>query len=252
MWFGGLSVWIVAAGLLAQPVSAGSALFSERFTRPDALITNGWAHFNSTNSNAVLDRTWDVTSGSLFASGGAGWTGVPDDGTTGPTSATATGSAVFRATTRATNFGDVSLTTKVRVDGFASTARTPAVDWDGAHVWLRHVSEEELYAFSVIRRDGTIVIKKKCAGVTTNGGTYYTLASRSGFAPKLRNWITVTVSAKNQPDGSVRLRLARNGLSLLDVVDRGTGCAPIRQPGSVGMRGDNAEIRFDDLSVAPI
>src|SRR5205809_6577467 len=109
----------------------------------------------------MLDPVWDVTSGSLFASGGAGWTRVPDDGATGPTSTTATGSAVFRATTRLTTFGDVALTAKVRVDGFTSTDRTPAVAWDGAHIWLRHVSEEQLYAFSVIRRDGTMVIKKK-------------------------------------------------------------------------------------------
>lgn len=236
--------------VLVQPASAGTPVFTERFSRSDGLITNGWAHFNRTSPLAVIDPTWDVTSGSLFADNGNGWTGVPDDGPTGPGSATATGSAVFRATTRLTTFGDVALTARVRVDGFSSTGRTPPVDWDGAHIWLRHVSEEELYAFSVIRRDGSIVIKKKCAGGDTNGGTYYTLASKNGYQANLRNWMTFAVSAKNQPDGSVRLRLVRNGTTLLDVVDRGTGCAPIVAPGAVGLRGDNAQLRFDDLSVA--
>jgi hypothetical protein len=240
------------AALLVQPVSAGTPLFSERFSRPDGLISNGWAHFNSGSPAAVLDPVWDVTSGSFFASGGAGWTGVPDDGDPGATSLTATGSAVFRTTTRAQTFGDSYLTAKVRVDGFTSTTRTPAVAFDGAHLWLRHLSEEQLYAFSVIRRDGTVVIKKKCPGGTTNGGTYYTLASATGYASKLQNWVSVGASAKNLSSGGVRLRLVRQGSTILDVIDRGTGCAPIRKAGAIGLRGDNAELRFDDLSVVGI
>jgi hypothetical protein len=33
------------------------------------------------------------------------------------------------------------------------------------------------------------------------------------------------------------------------VRDRGLGCAPIRQPGAVGLRGDNDQFRFDDFTV---
>jgi hypothetical protein len=42
---------------------------------------------------------------------------------------------------------------------------------------LRHVSELNLYAITVDRRDGEVVIKKKCPGGPSNGGTYYALAN---------------------------------------------------------------------------
>jgi hypothetical protein len=45
-----------------------------------------------------------------------------------------------------------------------------------------------------------------------------------------------------------------NGNFVVGVNDKGVGCAPIRAPGAVGIRGDNAEFlfsRFEVSSLAP-
>ena len=251
---GGLVACSVALvlGLLFNATSAPaltSTLLSERFDRPDGLITNGWAHWNASNPSAVKDRTWDLTSGSLFARSAHGWSGVADVAATGPRSTTGTGSAIFRMTTRRTDLGNVRVSAQIKLDGFTSTTRTPAVDWDGVHLWFRHHDETELYAMSVARRDGSVVIKKKCAGGATNGGTYHTLASASSHPVGKATWTAVAASVVNLADGGVRLRLEQAGRTLLDVVDRGTGCAPIRTAGAIGVRGDNATFWLDDLKV---
>jgi hypothetical protein len=43
----------------------------------------------------------------------------------------------------------------------------------------------------------------------------------------------------------------RNGKVLVEVTDRGTGGAPLRNPGRIGLRADNAQINVDNLSVVP-
>jgi len=252
--FGGLAACslLVILGLVfsSSPAPAmTSNLLSEHFTRANGLITNGWAHWNPTNTLAVIDKTWDLTSGSLFARSGRGWTGVADTNATGATSTTGTGSAIFRMTSRRVDFGNVRVSAIVKLDSYTSTTRTPAVDWDGVHIWLRHHDETELYAMSVARRDGSVVIKKKCAGGTTNGGTYYTLASASAHPMAFAKLTAVAASAVNLADGGVRLRLEQAGRTLLDVVDHGTGCAAIRTGGAIGVRGDNATFWLDDLLV---
>ncbi|HZO05277.1 MAG TPA: hypothetical protein VFB52_02745, partial [Solirubrobacterales bacterium] len=89
-----------------KPANAGGStananvLFSDSFDRADGLITNEYATWNPNSSQAVKSADWQMTSGSLFAKGGAGWTGVPD----GCSSASASGSpctasAVFRLNT---------------------------------------------------------------------------------------------------------------------------------------------------------
>jgi hypothetical protein len=138
---------------------------------------------------------------------------------------------------------------RLQVTGLSSTSRTPAVDWDGVHIWMRYQDEEQLYYASVDRRDGEVVIKKKCAGGSTNGGTYYTLGSARGHAIPFGTWQEVAAGVHDNPDGSVTLRLWREGQQLLEVTDRGTGCAPLTGTGAVGVRGDNANFRIDDVTV---
>src|ERR1043166_249924 len=50
-----------------------------------ALVTNEYAYYNPTASGARSSQ-WVMTSGSLFARDGAGWSGVPDDRPPGRTS----------------------------------------------------------------------------------------------------------------------------------------------------------------------
>ena len=52
------------------------------------------------------------------------------------------------------------------------------------------------------------------------------------------------------PDGSVAINASRDGLSM-EAVDTGVGCPPLRGGGGVGIRGDNAELRFASIVVDP-
>ena len=115
---------------------------------------------------------------------------------------------------------------------------------------MRYESDRELYAASVHRRDGTMVIKKKCPGGPDNGGTYYDLTGLVPDAPTpLGQWQQVVVSVRDQPDGSVKITANRDGMSM-EAVDSGIGCPPLRS-GGVGIRGDNAELRFARVEVQP-
>lgn len=231
---------------------ASNVLFADSFDRPEGLVTNEYATWNPSNSQAVKSADWQMTSGSLFAKGGAGWTGVPD----GCSSASASGSpctasAVFRLNSARHDFGDVTVSTALKVQRLVSTSRTPAVAWDGVHVWLRYQSEESLYYASFARRDGRIVVKKKCPGGSENGGTYYELAPGevSGFPIPFGAVQQISAGIKTNSDGSVTITMDRDGTRILSATDKGLGCAPITAPGAVGIRGDNAEFSFDDFTV---
>lgn len=240
-------------GKSAEPGEPGGiTLFADSFDRADGLVTNEYATWNPNSPQAVKSAGWQMTSGSLFAKGGAGWTGVPD----GCSSASAggspcTASAVFRLNTARRDFGDVTVSTRLRIDRLVSTSRTPAVAWDGVHVWIRYQSEESLYYASFARRDGRIVVKKKCPGGSENGGTYYELApgELSGHPIPFGTSQQIAAAVANNADGSVTITMTRNGATILTATDRGLGCAPITAPGAVGIRGDNAEFSFDEFAV---
>lgn len=135
------------------------------FNGPDGLITA---------EGQPPSGPWQVTSGSLYRDRDTGWTGRPS---------AANGSAVFRMVSVAHDFDNADMTVMLKVDDLVTTDRTPAQDYDGAHIWVRYQSDVELYAVSVDRRDDTMIIKKKCAGGTDNGGTYYDLNASVPGAP---------------------------------------------------------------------
>lgn len=247
-----IPVAVGAQAATAAAPSSGTVLFHDDFSGVDGLITNEYAYW-SRNGAGRVSAQWEVTSGSLFRRSGAGYSGVPDGMSPGPTSKVHTDSAIFRMNTRAHNFGDVLVGFDLRIDELVTTQRTPSSAFDGVHIWLRHVSEFSLYAISVDRRDGEVVIKKKCPGGPSNDGTYYTLA-HSGHTHHiaLGKWEHVAGSVANQPDGSVVLRLYRGGTMLLVGRDTGQGCAPIRSAGAVGVRGDNAQFLFDNFVVTQL
>ena len=246
-----LGLIAVALVLLAAASAAGgddAAVFAARFKR-SGLVTNEFAYWNPRDGRAHRSPDWQIGSGSLFARSGVGWTGVPGACNPDPASRTCTDSAIFRLTTRRADFADARVSFSLRVLGLTTTAKTPAVPWDGVHVWLRYRTESTLYYASVARRDGHLIIKKKCPGGPSNGGTYYVLAERSGFPILLNRWRPVAADATDLADGAVRLRLEIDGQTRLTAVDHGIGCAPLRGPGRVGIRGDNANFEFRSFTV---
>lgn len=237
IWCAVLTVCVPLAG--CRSATAQPNRIDDHFSGPDGLIA-------AEHHPAVDDSLWSMTSGSLFRVDGQGWSGRPDAG--GPPGTT--GSAVFRMISTDRSFGDVVVDVGLRIDELVQTERTPSRDYDGVHVWVRYRSEKELYAVSMDRRDGSLVIKKKCAGGTDNGGTYYDLMAPVHDASiPLGQWENVTVTVRDHTDGSVSIDSTRDGFTI-KAVDSGVGCAPLTGDGRVGIRGDNADFRLSSIVVA--
>ncbi|MET8147704.1 hypothetical protein ACIBSW_28830 [Actinoplanes sp. NPDC049668] len=259
-----VSAVVVMQGMLMGPAAAAdedtdfstagtAAPFRPSLGRKSGLVTNSYAYRNPRDRAARRSAGWEVTAGSLFAVNGIGDTGKVDDGSPGRRSDRFTGSAVFRMNTRRADFGDVEVAFDLNVAGQSSTSYTPAISYDGVHVWLRHRTQYNLYAVSVARRDGKVLIKKKCPGGPSNGGTYYVLGAEVPGHPILRNtWRLVSATVRNNPDGSVAIAGFVDGEAIVSAVDAGVGCAPIRESASVGIRGDNTRFRFADFTVTQL
>lgn len=239
--------------LEAQSVSA-EALLYDGFSYPDGLVSNEWAGDNRTSPSAKLNPTWDVTSGSLFASSGAGWSGIPDGVGPNATSSNGTDSAVFRMNTYRSDFQNVAVTFRLLNQYLVgSTARTTTQAYDGVHIFLRHVSQYYLYYASINRRDNRVTIKKKIPGGPSNGGTYYDLTNWRPYNVPYGQWQDVKATVSTNDDGSVTINLYANGQILISATDNGTlGGAPIRVGGAVGIRGDNSDFKIDDFQVTAI
>lgn len=229
----------------APPPPAPQVLVSDSFNVPDGLITNEYAFWNPSASDRVDSPIWAMNSGSLFARDFAGWTGVPDDREPNALSSNGNNSAIFRMISKRTGITNVEVTFQLRNEGLTATASTPAVAWDGVHVFLRYASEESLYYASVNRRDGTTQIKKKVPGGPSNGGTYYTLGS-GVFRYSQDQWQDVRASITNLADGSVRIQLWANGQLVALATDSGVG-GPVIASGRVGIRGDNTQFSVDSF-----
>jgi hypothetical protein len=134
---------VLAAVVALTPLSANaSTLLQYTFSSPNGLITNEYAHWNPGSSSAKKSTYWDMTSGSLFAKDGHGWTGKIDDCEPDATSSNCTNSAIFRLNTKNFGYGNVKVSMKLYQNGLTSTSATPAVDWDGVHIFLRYRSDQ--------------------------------------------------------------------------------------------------------------
>lgn len=218
----------------------------------NGLVTNEFAYWSPRNPSRHDSPAWEMDSGSLFAQDGIGWTGLPDAVAPNASSTNGNDSAVFRLNTKRRDFTDVSVSFDLLNHGYVTTSRTPAVGWDGVHIWLRYQSQFSLYVASVNRRDGTIAIKKKVPGGPSNGGTYYTLAT--GTHPvRLDAWQHVGASIRTEQNGAVTIQLFADGRQILSASDDGRiGGPPILAAGAVGIRGDNCNFHFKNFSVTDL
>ncbi|MFI5931843.1 hypothetical protein [Actinoplanes sp. NPDC051494] len=238
---------------VALAPQAGQVLFRANFPSLNGLFTNDYAYWTPSDPRSLLSPVWDMTSGSLFSLNGNGYTGVPDDRTADARSRASTHSAIFRLTTHDYSFKNVSVQTKVKVRRLSSTRSTPQVDWDGVHLFLHYKSQYQLYYASIARRDGKVVIKKKCPGGRSNNGTYYELTDeRAGYPIAYGSWQSAGATIRDNANGSVSITLTVDGRAAAEATDTGVGCAPITGAGAVGIRGDNAEFEFTDFKVSTL
>lgn len=177
---------------------------------------------------------WLVTSGDLAVRAGAA----------------ETASAVFRAVTRRRDFRDAEVSFELLNRGLAQSPETPATDWDGVHVFLRYQSQFHLYYASVNRRDNTVVIKKKTPGGPSNGGTYHDLSARVPYPVPYGRLQRVRATIRDE-GAAVVIEAYVDGKLVVSARDTGrVGGAPIRAPGRVGVRADNAAISLDRFAAS--
>lgn len=233
--------------LSATPVPAPTPTPAPTPAPTLSLVTNEYAYWNPNDPTSIKSTTWDMTSGSLFLQNGKFWSGVPDDIDPNAKSTNGTNSAVFRLNSKNFGYRNFTVSFDYTKNNLVTTPSTPAVDWDGAHIFLRYVSQYNLYYASFDRRDGLVMIKKKCLGGTDNGGTYYIISSTPSHPIVAGTLNHISASIVTNPDNSVTIKLYNNGTLLTQGTDTGVGCGVILA-GAVGLRGDNNNFTFSNFT----
>jgi hypothetical protein len=263
--------WMVELQPSPEPSPAGTVMFDgfEAANGPNNLITNEYAGWHSSDSTAVHSAVWRSDGGSLFsvsatdASGAASrvaFTGGLDSNAADKYSQTYTHSNKMRFWTKASGFENVRIDADIKATSWGPDAPS---SWGGFKFYLRRqfgVTESPFYTVEPYIKDGHLYIQKKCLGDTgggnySTGGTYYVLASKSGFDVPLGSWHKIAATAYTNSDGSVTIGLYRDGTLLLQAVDRGirpdgSGCAPLTA-GHLGFRSDSLQYYLDDFGVRP-
>ena len=239
------AVGVTRWGRTGQPEA-----FTPSFAGSDQLVTNEYAHRHPDRAGVHRSADWEVTSGSLYRRGGVAWSGLPDAAAPDADSATGTGSSVFRMTTRRHDFENVRVSLRLRNLGLTDRGREAPADTDGVHLFLGWKDETELYVVSLNRRDGRMAVKKKLNGGDVNGGTYVTLGQAAYPVPP-GAWQSFEVTISTTPAGFVGIDVRQGDQLLLAATDSGANGRPITGAGAIGLRGDNCEFEFDQLSVVP-
>jgi hypothetical protein len=214
----------------------------ETFQGADGPFVTSNAFWSTSNLGAGENSSWFAESGDMSRRSGVGYASNP----------------TFRMWTRRQDFQNVRVDMDLKVNALPNL-RGDTQNWDGVKFWLRRqlctpepacgrVSDtgaQAGYTAEVGLRDGRVYIQKKV-------GSTYTLLSATAKAPiPFGSWMHVGGSVRNNADGSVTIQVLRNGQVLTQVTDHGTGGAPLRAAGRIGLRADNAQFNVDNLTVVP-
>jgi len=251
-------------------ISGSNTLFQDRFTGAGGLITNEYAHWNS---DGILSSDWDMTSGSLFRQSNTAWTGVPDSLTPNKYSSDHTDSNVFRVNTFRTFAGSIKVSLALKNNSEIHDSNCNASDtcWHGVHIWLRYLTQYDLYAVSLNRADNEVIIKRKVPCGNDNDGFYKDLTAAITHAWSVGTWQHYSVTIQSNSDGTVTIKVYDDDIDpntpFLQATDTGgtnpswtSGCTtpgryptaqypPITAGGSVGVRGDFDNFNFDAFKV---
>lgn len=131
------------------------------------------------------------------------------------------------------------------------TFEEPPSAWDGAHLALRFQDECRSYFVSLNRRDGLAVIKKKAPDGGAACGSYYNLGDYATYPVPYGRAQRFRAVIRDRPDGAVEIKLYAGRRLLTTGLDDGVGGPPIREPGEIVLRSDNAELHYESFAVEP-
>ena len=231
----------VAVGWAADIGHERPLLFRDLFDGPDGVITNHYAYYEPEYVDAHRSPKWEVESGCALQSGNKLWTGEPTTNLPNRDCTNGTGSAVFRMWTKRTDFGDVAVSFGLRNNGFTPEGES----WDGVKIYLRRQDGDNFYTAEVNRREGNVIVQRKCDGE-------YTLldGARAAATPaRVGEWEDVGGTVVNLPDDEVRVQVIREGEVVLEATDPAGTCDALREPGRIGVRGDRTDFHIDGIEV---
>jgi hypothetical protein len=216
-------------------------LFADPFDGPDGVITNHYAYYSPDDPEAHRSPDWRVQSGCALRRGNRLWTGIPTENLPNRDCTNGTGSAVFRMWTKRSNFDDVAVSFSLRNNGYTRTGES----WDGVKIYLRRHDGDNFYAAEVNRREGNVIVQRKC------NGRYSLLDGVRGAATpaRLGEWEYVAGTAVNLASDEVRIQVVRGDDVVLETVDPAGSCDVLRRPGRIGIRGDRTNFYADSLEV---
>ncbi len=246
---------VFLATLAFCPGAGAAVLLHDGFDMangPNNLITNEYAAWRAWDSAAVNSDVWQSDGGSLFsvpAIGPSGalatvaYTGPLDSDPADRYSEAHTHSNKLRLWTHEDGFENVKVSAWIKPLSWGAGVPTT---WGGFKFYLRREqgnTDSPFYTAEPYIYDGRAYIQKKCAD-----GSYHLLAQTRTEAAPIGSWQGVAASTRTEADGSVTISLYRAGALLLRVVDRGTGCPPLRA-GRVGFRSDFFGYYLEDFDV---
>jgi len=231
----------LALGLSADIGHERPLLLRDNFDGRDRVITNHYAYHAPDAADAHRSRIWEVESGCALRSGNQLWTGVPTSNVPDRDCSNGTGSAVFRMWTKRTDFRDVAVSFGLRNNGYTSTGES----WDGVKIYLRRQDGDNFYTAEVNRREGNVIIQRKC------DGEYGLLSQvRTSASPaRIGEWEDVAGTVVNLSDDAVRIQVVRSDGVALEAIDAQGSCDVLRRPGRIGIRGDRTDFHVDGVEV---
>jgi hypothetical protein len=250
----------VASSVVAHPrTPATTVLFSAPLNGQNGILANEYSYWNPNSSCPYKSSVWQMTSGTLSIKNNAGYSGIPTvEKHSTCSSTTHTDSAIFRLNTTQNNFSNVD----VSMDYMAAKhggGGAPNNSYDGIHMWVGYQNEYALYAATIFRWDGNLVIKKKVPLQTahctnpSNEGCYYNVTAEKKYAnlTTANIWRHADILFQPNSDGSTTITTKIDGNVIMQAVDKNLH-GPAYKSGAVGVRGDNTEFYFKNFTVNKI
>jgi hypothetical protein len=163
---------------------------------------------------------------------------------------------VFRIWTRAKFSTPITVIMDLTVNEFTTQRAEAVAGWNGVKFWLCRSLQtpgprgriddgaQSGYTAEVCLRDGRVYVQKKV------GETYHLLAGPSIAPFELGRSHRVGGRVTPNRDGSVRIEVMRNGVTIHTAVDDGSkGGPPLTGGGRVGIRGDNVDFNLRNLEI---